>query len=148
VTARRIAAVLAAVLFGMLAAFAHAQGMTPEQRDALNAAERWLVPVDAQKYADAWAMAAASFKGSVGRNEFRDGIRDVRKGYGRVVRRKAEKMGYLDSPPKPEDGGAKEGAQITIMFETTFARDRKASEEIVMELEKDGLWRVAGYHIL
>ena len=145
--ARRITVLLAAVLFGTLAAFAHGQGMTPEQRDALNAAERWLVPVDAQRYADAWAMAAASFKGSVDRSKFRDGLRDVRKDYGRVVRRKAEKMGYIDSPPKPEDGGPKEGAQISIMFETTFVRDRKANEEMVMELEKDGIWRVAGSFI-
>jgi len=147
VTARRIAALLAAVLFGTASAFAQAQGMTPEQRDALNAAERWLVPLDAQSYADAWAMAATSLKASVDRNRFRDGIRDVRKNYGRVVRRKAEKMGYLGSPPGPEDGGSKEGAQISILFETTFVRDRKANEEMVMELEQDGLWRVAGYHI-
>ena len=146
-SARRIAVVLFAVLFGALVAFAHGQGMTPEQRDALNSAERWLVPVDAQRYADAWAMAATSFKGSVDRNKFRDGLRDVRKDYGRVVQRKAEKMGYLGSPPGPEDGGPKEGAQISILFETRFVRDRMATEEMVMELEKDGVWRVAGYYI-
>ena len=146
-TARRIAAVLAAVLFGTVAAFAHAQGMTPEQRDALNTAERWLVPVDAQRYADAWAMAAASFKSTVDRVKFRDGMRDLRKEYGRVVLRKAEKMGYVESPPGPEEGRPREGAQLSILFATKFVHDRQATEEVLMELEKDGLWRVAGYHI-
>ena len=145
--ARRIADLLAAVLFGTLAAYAHAQGMTPEQRDALNTAERWLVPIDAQRYAEAWAMAAASLKDMIDRTKFRDGMRDLRKEYGRVVLRKAEKMAFVGSPPAPEDGGPKEGAQISILFDTRFVRNRQATEEVVMELEKDGLWRVAGYYI-
>jgi hypothetical protein len=92
-------------------------------------------------------MGAASLKATVGRNEFRDGMRDLRKEYGRVVLRKAEKMAYLGAPPSPEDGGTKEGAQVSILFDTKFVRNRQATEELVMELEKDGLWRVAGYFI-
>jgi hypothetical protein len=145
VIARLVALLLAAFLTGAPAGFAHAQGMTPEQRNALNAAERWLVAVDAQRYADAWAMAAASLKGSVERTSFRDGMRDLRKEYGRVVLRKSEKMGYVGSAP--DGGGPKEGAQISILFDTKFVANRRATEEVVMELEKDGLWRAAGYHI-
>jgi hypothetical protein len=147
VIARLAAILLAAFLIGTPAGFAHAQGMTPEQRNALNAAERWLVPVDAQRYADAWAMSAASFKGSVDRTKFRDGMRDLRKEYGRVVLRKAEKMAFVGSRPAPEDSGPKEGAQLSILFDTKFVRNRQATEEVLMELEKDGLWRVAGYYI-
>ena len=28
-----------------------------------------------------------------------------------------------------------------------FARRKQATEEMIMVLEQDGLWRVAGYHI-
>jgi len=147
VIARRDFVLLAAALLASLAAFAHAQPIAPDQREALNAAERWLVPVDAQRYADAWAMGAASLKATVGRNEFRDGMRDLRKEYGRVVLRKAEKLAYLGAPPSPEEGGTKEGAQMSILFDTKFVRNRQATEELLMELEKDGLWRVAGYFI-
>ena len=72
-------------------------------------------------------------------------MRDLRKEYGRVVLRKAEKMAYVESPPGPEEGRPREGAQLSILFATKFVRDRQATEEVLMELEKDGLWRVAGY---
>ena len=126
-----------------------AQTMMPAQREALNAAERWLVPVDAERYADAWAMASESFKAKVGREEWRDGIRAIRKDYGRVVTRQGEKMAFVGEAPKADDPGGpgKVGMQVAILFDTKFVRDRQATEEIMMVLEKDGLWRVAGYHI-
>ncbi len=145
--ARRLAHALAVVLLGTLAALAHAQSLPPDQRQALNAAERWLEAVDAQRYANAWAMGAATLKGSVERKAFNDGMRDLRKDYGRVVLRKVAKMAYVGSPPAPEDGGPKEGAQISILFDTKFVRNRTATEEVMMDLEQDGLWRVAGYYI-
>ena len=146
---RRILAAAAALLLMTLAVGGQAQSMSPEQREALNAAERWLVPVDTQRYTDAWAMAAESFKANVARQQFRDGIRNIRKDYGRVVARKSEKIGFVGQPPNPDNlsASAKEGMQIAIMFDTTFAGNKRASEEVSMVLEKDGLWRVAGYYI-
>jgi Protein of unknown function (DUF4019) len=139
----------AAVLLIGLAALGHAQNMMPAQRQALNAAERWLVPVDEQRYADAWAMAADSFKGSVNREQFRDGIRKIRNDYGRVVTRTGEKMAFVGEPPNANDPEAppKEGTQVAIMFDTKFAGEKQAAEQVTMVLEKDGLWRVAGYYI-
>ena len=146
---RRTLAALAAVLSMALPVGGQAQSMSPEQRQALNAAERWLVTVDAERYANAWAMAAESFKASVPQKEFRDGIRRIRQDYGRVVLRKSEKIGFVGEAPKPDDptGAAKEGMQIAILFDTKFAGSKRATEEMSVVLEKDGLWRVAGYHI-
>ena len=147
---RQILAAAVAVSLTALAAGGQAQTMTPEQRQALDAAERWLVPVDAQRYPDAWAMAAESFKASVGQQEFRDGIRNIRKDFGRVVARKSEKMAFVGEPPKPDDAsaGIKEGMQVSILFDAKFSGKKKqATEEVTMVLEKDGLWRVAGYYI-
>ena len=39
------------------------------------------------------------------------------------------------------------GTEVAIMFDTTFAGSKQAQEEITMVLEKDGIWRVAGYYI-
>jgi len=126
-----------------------AQPMPPDQREALNAAERWLAPVDDKRYANAYAMASAGFKSSVDRQKWIDGIREIRKEYGRVVTRKGEKIGYYGQAPGPDypSTGPKEGMQIAILFATKFAGSKQAVEEVVMIYESDGLWRVAGYHI-
>jgi hypothetical protein len=140
------------LLAGMVAALvavagaAAAQSMSPDQREALDAAEKWLVPVDAGRYQDAWAMAAEQFKSQVARDQFRDGLRTIRKDYGRLVSRKGEKMGYVGEPPTPE-GGLKEGLKVVILFATKFAGDKSASEEMTMVYEKDGVWRAASYYI-
>ncbi|MCC7327394.1 MAG: DUF4019 domain-containing protein [Burkholderiales bacterium] len=141
--------VIAAALLPAFAAGASAQAMSPDQRTALDAAERWLVAVDAGRYADAWAMASAPFKSAVGRDQWRDGIRDIRKDYGGIVTRKGEKMAYVGEKPAPDypTTGPKEGMQIGIHFDSRFAGDRRATEEVTMVFEKDGLWRVAGYYI-
>ncbi|MFO1313504.1 MAG: DUF4019 domain-containing protein [Burkholderiales bacterium] len=136
-------------LFAAFVGSACAQTMMPAQREALNAAERWLVPVDAQRYGDAWAMAAETFKAKVPRDGFRDGIAKIRKEYGKVENRVGERMAFRGEVPAPDqaDAQAKPGAEVSILFDTTFAGSRKAQEEITMVLEKDGVWRVAGYYI-
>ncbi|MEP7329549.1 MAG: DUF4019 domain-containing protein [Betaproteobacteria bacterium] len=116
--------------------------MAPDEQQAVNAAERWLVPVDAGRSADAYAMAAAAFKSAVGREQWRDGVRDMRKPYGRVVERKAAKLASKSENPKGDPG-----EQVVILFDTKFAGNKLATEEITLVRETDGLWRVAGYYI-
>ena len=116
--------------------------MAPEEQRAVNAAERWLAPVDAGRSADAYAMASASFKSAVTREQWRDGVRDLRKPYGRVVLRKAEKLARTSYKPTGEPG-----EQIVILFDTRFVANKVATEEITMIREPDGVWRVAGYYI-
>ncbi len=143
---------LLALTMGALVAMsagAVAQPMPPDQREALNAAERWLAPVDDKRYANAYAMASAQFKSTIDRQKWLDGIREIRKDYGRVVARKGEKIGYYGQAPGPDyqATGPKEGMQITILFTTKFAGNKQAVEEVAMIYENDGQWRVAGYHI-
>ena len=141
--------ILFASLFLAFAGLACAQSMMLAQREALNAAERWLVPLDAQRYGDAWAMASESFKAKVSRNTFRDGIARIRKNYGKVEKRSGEKMGFRNEMPAPDQGDAavKAGTELGIIFDTVFAGQKQAQEEVTMVLEKDGIWRVAGYYI-
>ena len=144
----RMRAAFALLLLGVLAAAAHAQPVTPDQRAAIGAAERWLARVDAQRYADAWTMGSESFRKEVDRKRWNDGIRDLRREYGRVASRKAEKAAFVGSAPDAGDAaGAQAGAEMSILFATRFAGGRQATEELIMVLEQDGLWRVAGYHI-
>ena len=126
-----------------------AQAMSAAERNALNAAEKWLAFVDDGRYADAWPRAAASFKAKVNRQDWRDGARDLRKPYGRLVQRKPEKIAFIGSQSPASDGteSVKAGATVAIIFTTKFAGDKPANEEVTVEFEKDGIWRVAGYFI-
>jgi len=140
---------LVASLFLAFAGLTCAQTMMPAQREALNAAERWLVPVDTQRYADAWTMASESFKAKVARDSFRDGIAAIRKDYGKVEKRSGEKMAFRGDMPAPDQGNApmKAGTEVAVLFDTVFAGRKQAQEEVTVVLEKDGVWRVAGYYI-
>jgi hypothetical protein len=141
--------VLAAFAVAATAASAFGQTMMPAQREALNAAERWLAPVDGQRYNDAWAMASETFKAKVPRDAFREGIAKIRKDYGKLVKRSGEKMAFRGDMPSPDQGDAapKPGTEVAILFDATFAGDKQAQEEVTMVFEKDGIWRVAGYYI-
>ena len=119
-----------------------AAAMSPEERRALTSAERWLVPVDAGHSANAYAMTAADFKATVTREQGRDGMRDLRKPYGRVVLRQAEKLAFATPDPR---GGP--GEKIVILFATKFVANKTAEEEVTLVRESDGLWRVTGYFI-
>jgi len=136
-------------LLAALASVVIAQTMMPAQRDALNAAERWLVPVDSQRYGDAWAMASETFKAKVPRDTFRDGIAKIRLDYGKLIKRSGEKMAFRGEAPAPDqaDAQTRPGTEVAILFEATFAGNKQAQEEVTVVLEKDGVWRVAGYYI-
>ncbi len=138
----------ALALAAMLAAHAGAQGMTPPQREALTAAETWLARVDKQQYADAWTAAAEPFRTSVTKQAFTQGAPKLRKDFGKVASRKGEKIAYVGDPPDASDPLAvKPGMKIAIHFDTTFAGKKKATEELTMLLESDGIWRPVGYYI-
>jgi hypothetical protein len=132
----------------VVAARVLAQQMDAPQRAAFNAAERWLVPVDHERYADAWAMASDTFKAAVSRQDWRDCIRKIRHPYGRVVLRKGDSMAFVGSAPDPlQPGSTKPGMKVAILFDTKFAGNKQAVEEITMVLENDNIWRVASYYI-
>ncbi|MFO1397056.1 MAG: DUF4019 domain-containing protein [Burkholderiales bacterium] len=142
----RLLVIGAAAFLPALAACVQAQSMSPEQRAALDAAERWLVPVDAGRYADAYAMASDEFRKGVTREQWLAGIGGIRRDFGKLDKRTAEKMGFLGEPPKP-DVALAPGAKVVILFSGTFARKREAEEEMTMVYEKDGVWRMASYYI-
>lgn len=137
---------LAVALVACVTPLALAQAMSPSQRDALNAAEVWLVRVDKQQYGPAWQAAAESFRTSVSRRDWNDGIARLRKEYGRFVSRKGEKIACVGEAPGTE-GVAKPGMKIVIHFDTKFAGNKAATEEVTMTLEGDGVWRPMGYYI-
>jgi hypothetical protein len=143
---RRLFVVGVAAFLPALAADVAAQAVSPDQRAALDSAERWLVPVDAGRYGDAYAMASEEFKASVSRAQWQAGIPGIRKDFGKLATRKADKVGYVGEPPKPEAAIAP-GTKVVILFTSSFAGKKAVTEEMTMVYEKDGIWRMASYYI-
>ena len=142
----RLLVIGAAAFLPALATCAQAQSMSPDQRAALDGAERWLVPVDAGRYADAYAMASDEFRKGVTREQWQSGMGAIRREFGKVDKRTAEKMGFLGEPPKPDTPLAP-GTKVVILFHGKSARKPEVEEEMTMVYEKDGIWRMASYYI-
>ena len=115
--------------------------MRDNEKPALAAAEKWLVLVDAGNSKDSWAEASSLFKDSVKPDQWAQTMNSVRKPLGKLVSRKASQLIHMTSFP-----GAPDGQYIVIHFNTSFENMKTAKEEVVMMMDKDGQWRVSGYH--
>ena len=102
---------------------------------------RWLGLIDEGKAGLAWDGADASLRASVSRAKWIDGIRDLRKPYGRIKQRKTTQIARAHSLP-----GAPDGDYAIIQFDTEFANGRHASELVTWTLTNTS-WRVAGYQM-
>lgn len=137
---RRITYIMAigCFLFGHYA-FA---GDSKDELAALSAAEKWLVLVDGEQYADSWKAASALFKNAIQPDQWAQTMRAGRKPLGRVISRKVKTKVYTTALP-----GAPDGKYVVIQFNTSFANKGVAVETVTPMMEKDGVWRVSGYYI-
>jgi hypothetical protein len=112
------------------------------EESATVAAEAWLELVDAGSYTESWQETAAYFKQAVTSEQWKKSMIAFRKPLGRVLSRKLISKTYTTSLP-----GAPDGDYVVIQCETAFENKSNAVETITPMLDKDGNWRVAGYHI-
>lgn len=135
------------ILFSMmLACFLFPIGLalaTPEKESgAIEAMQLWLKLVDEGNYEQSWADACQYFKGMVKQDQWEQAMKGARQPLGRVLSRNLKNAEYKTSLP-----GAPDGEFVVIMFETSFENKRSAIETVTAMVEKDGMWRVAGYFI-
>jgi len=109
---------------------------------AIAAAEKWLRIVDEEKYAESWQETAELFKRSVTADQWRQALDGTRKPLGKQIARKVKKSSYVTSVP-----GGPDGQYVIIEFAASFENKKTAIETVTPMLEKDGVWRVAGYYI-
>jgi hypothetical protein len=109
---------------------------------AVSAAEKWLVTVDAGKYAASWKEASEFFRNAVRPEQWEQSIRAARKPLGKLISRKVQTTTYKTSLP-----GAPDGEYVVIQFETSFVNKKAAIETVTPMMDKDGKWRVSGYYI-
>ncbi len=109
---------------------------------AMKAANEWLMLVDEGKYAESWDNAAEYFKNALSSREWEKSLAAVRTPLGKMIRRVSKSADYHTSLP-----GAPDGEYVVIMYETSFAHKRSATETVTPMRQKDGSWKVAGYYI-
>lgn len=129
------------VAAALAAPLAHGQ-QQDAVRDAVAAADRWLVPADAGDGAATWAQAAAAFQAAVSRADWSTALRQVRQPLGAVTSRKMVSSEFKRSLP-----GAPDGEYVVVQYDTQFTHKAHAVETVVPMRERDGSWKVSGYFI-
>ncbi|SDD16165.1 Protein of unknown function [Massilia sp. PDC64] len=134
-----------AALFVLAAAcaapFAHAQ-QPDAVRNAVDAANRWLVPADAGDGVATWDQAASAFQAAVSKADWSAALRQARQPLGAVTARKMVSSEYKRSLP-----GAPDGEYVVIQYDTQFEHKAHAVETVVPMRERDGSWKVSGYFV-
>ena len=104
--------------------------------------ETWLALVDEGKYSESWKAASAAFQKAVSEEKWVSALQTVRAPLGKLHTRKLQSADYSKSLP-----GAPDGEYVVIVYYTSFEHKDTAAETVISTLEKDGVWRVAGYYI-
>jgi hypothetical protein len=118
------------------------QATLSDDKSAVDAAKKWLEIVDKGNTGPLWDDAAKPLKTSVTRAKWISGLRDARKPYGRLESRRMTKFARTHDLPE-----APSADYAIVEFDSTFAKGRKAAEQVIWMLESDGVWRVSGYYI-
>lgn len=121
------------------AAFAADQAAVEQ---ATKAAESWLKLLDQGNYRACYDQASEVVKTHIAADGFVQEFSATLKPLGPVISRKLNLAQYATSLP-----GAPDGQYVVIQYETSFANKKSATETIAMMMDKDGQWRVSGYHI-
>ena len=130
------------VLIAMILVSAAFEADTRQKEDALAVAENWLTMIDNGEYAKSWKEAAAYFKKVITEGEWVQSMQTVREPLGKPISRKVKSQ-----TPKTSLPNTPEGKYIVIQFETSFEKGKSGLENVNVQLESDGKWRVAGYGI-
>lgn len=125
-----------------LTAFAAPQAIVKPTSDGKEAAIKWLALLDEGEYGKSWEQSAKPFKSSITKAGWIVGMTKARRFYGRVLSRKFESSAYAANPP-----GFVPGEYEILRFEVSFRAQGAATEIVSMELQSNGKWLVAGYHI-
>ncbi len=113
-----------------------------EQSAVVDQAEQWLALVDSGNYDASWREAAEYLKGNVTEQKWLQTMTTVRKPLGTLVSRKLKSTRYRTMLPQ-----ALKGRYLIIDYQSSFSNKKAAVESITQMMQKDGTWRVAGYHL-
>jgi hypothetical protein len=126
----------------LLVAGVPVSGQDGRLQSAQRSVEAWLALMDATRYADSRREASASFRAAVSEDDWSHDMQTVRSWpQGKVVTRRLKSAVYSKTL-----AGAPDGDYVVVTYETGFD-NKQAVEMVTASLEKDGVWRVAGYTV-
>lgn len=128
----------AALLVMGLAAAAFAQD--PRTIAIQSAARAWLVFIDRGDARGAWDAAGKKFQSALTPELWATELGKQQGEYGKPVERTVGPTRFQSSIP-----GMPDGEYAQILFRTRFAGKSNSSEQLTLEREADGRWRVIGY---
>ena len=112
------------------------------EKDALKAAEEWLILIDNNDYSASWDNAAALFKQAITKEQWAESFKALRPAMGDLISRNLKSATYTNSLP-----GAPDGEYVVIQFSSRFTNKKSAIETVTPMKDPDGKWRVSGYYI-
>ena len=109
---------------------------------AMNVAQSWLAYIDAGRFAESWDDSAVYFREAVPKVQWETTLASARGPLGVTISRKLRSATYTRTLPD-----APEGEYVVIQYDTRFENRPQAVETVTPMREKNGTWKVAGYHI-
>ena len=106
------------------------------------AAERFLQLVDAEHYEQSWEASSSLMREKIFLEVWKQQIPAMRSKVGALKNRKLDSSSTSDWAE-----GAPDGQYLTLKYSASFDNKAAATETIILVLEDDDRWRVAGYFI-
>jgi len=130
---------LAAMIVALSAGLCFAA--SPEKKAQISA-KNWLEMIDNKDYAQSYDQAASFFKANINKGDWVQTCGSLRDMLG-----KAEYRKLISSRRESKMQGAPDGEYVILIYETDFKKKNNAQEIVVPMLDKDGKWRISGYHV-
>jgi hypothetical protein len=114
---------------------------SPEKK-AEKAANNWLELLDNKDYARSYDESSSLFKASVQKDGWIKTCGSLRDMLGAAKSRK-----LVSATRQNKMQGVPDGEYVILVYKTQFKKKADAQEIVVPMLDRDGKWRISGYHI-
>jgi hypothetical protein len=104
------------------------------------AARAWLALIDKGDAQGTWNAAGKKFQSALSAAAWADELKKAQDQMGKPTRRTIGPTRFESSFP-----GLPNGEYAQILFRTSFAKKQDGGEQLTLEREADGQWRVVGY---
>lgn len=135
-------AMLAALSVWAVACAFPVAAQDPQVSEARRVASEWLTVVDADNATASYAAAANKFRQAMTQEQWAAALSQARTQFGALQRRTfagAQKGDEMQNKP--------EGEFVVLFFRSGFAKRESVTEQVLMEREADGKWRIIGYSL-
>jgi hypothetical protein len=133
---------LFAIACAAFLAMGEAQAQDPRATEVQAAARSWLALVDGGDTQGSWKAGGKRFQNEMSAEQWSEAYASARGPLGPVTSRATVATRFQQTLP---DGP--QGEYALVIYESTFEKAGVGRENVTLEREPDGVWRVIGYYI-